>query len=835
LKSLIAKRQETTPVEILQSENDELRRRLQEAEETVEAIRSGTVDALVVQEAAGNRIYTLAGAERPYRIFVEEMQQGAATLHADGTIAWSNKQLASLLKTPAETLIGISFRDFIASGQHVVYDNLLWQGQTRSGRGESFLRSADGATVPVFLTFNALPKDCGSAIGVLVTDLTSQKHHEQLSEAHAALRVSQRQLGLVTDTAPVFIAYCDRDHRYKFVNERYADRLGLQAKDCIGKHVSEIVGDAAFESVRKYMEIVLSGVPVEFEIELAYPTIGNRFVHCSYAPEADASGSVVGFVAAITDITERKRIEEALRETQAQSERQRRLFEAILANTPDLGYVFDLDHRFIYANEILLKMWGRTWDEAIGKNCLELGYEPWHAAMHDREIEQVKATKRSIRGEVPFTGSFGRRIYDYIFVPVLNGNGEVEAVAGTTRDVTERKQTEEALRESEGRFRQMANNAPVMVWVTEPDGSCSFLSSSWYEFTGQSPSQGLGFGWLDATHPEDRGLAHKTFNLANQKRIPFRLEYRLRRADGEYRWAIDAATPRLGTDGKFLGYIGSIIDITERKETEEALREAQVRLEHHTLELESRVAQRTADLRATNAQLEAFVYSVAHDLRAPLRSMEGFSAMLVEEAGTALSETSRKLANRINRAAHFMDSLLMDLLTFSETSQRQIELTAVNLNAVIESVLSRMENEIHEAKAKVIIAGPCVKLVAHDVTLGQVLVNLLSNALKFVEPGVTPVVNIRVERRTAPHSVPPGGSEPDRWVRVWVEDNGIGIAAEHQDQIFRLFNRLQGNKYPGTGLGLAIVQKGVERMGGRVGLQSKAGSGSRFWFELRQG
>ena len=127
------------------------------------------------------------------------------------------------------------------------------------------------------------------------------------------------------------------------------------------------------------------------------------------------------------------------------------MYEAILTNTPDLAYVWNLEHRFIYANEGLLRMWGRTWDEAIGKNCLELGYEPWHAAMHDREIEQVIATRQPVRGEVPFNGAFGRRYYDYLLVPVIGASGEVEAVAGTTRDVTERKQLESSLIDADRR------------------------------------------------------------------------------------------------------------------------------------------------------------------------------------------------------------------------------------------------------------------------------------------------------------------------------------------------------------------------------------------------
>jgi len=162
-----------------------------------------------------------------------------------------------------------------------------------------------------------------------------------------------------------------------------------------------------------------------------------------------------------TDLIERKQAEEKLRASQAETERQRRLYDAILSNTPDLAYVFDLNHRFTYANDILLKMWGKTLDEAIGKNYLELGYPQWHAEMHDREIDQVVATKQPIRGEVPFTGTFGRRIYDYIFVPVIGADGKVEAVAGTSRDITE-------LKEEEDRLALIAGIADLMRTGAEP-------------------------------------------------------------------------------------------------------------------------------------------------------------------------------------------------------------------------------------------------------------------------------------------------------------------------------------------------------------------------------
>jgi PAS domain S-box-containing protein len=184
----------------------------------------------------------------------------------------------------------------------------------------------------------------------------------------------------------------------------------------------------------------------------------NRLVAVIFVNHAKARNWWAEELAFIKEVAERTRTaserlrnERELAKVVADSERRRRLYETFLENSPDLAYVFDLNHRFTYANKVLLDMWNRTWEEAIGKNCLELGYEPWHAEMHDREIEQVIATKQSIRGEVPFQGAFGRRIYEYIFVPVLGPDGTVEAIAGTTRDVTERKQAEEALRESNRR------------------------------------------------------------------------------------------------------------------------------------------------------------------------------------------------------------------------------------------------------------------------------------------------------------------------------------------------------------------------------------------------
>jgi signal transduction histidine kinase len=264
----------------------------------------------------------------------------------------------------------------------------------------------------------------------------------------------------------------------------------------------------------------------------------------------------------------------------------------------------------------------------------------------------------------------------------------------------------------------------------------------------------------------------------------------------------------------------SYTDITEQKQLADELRRVHTLLSDRAGQLEQAVTERTAELLATNKQLEAFAYTIAHDLRAPLRSMQGFSHMLLEEV-SSLNEEGRDYAQRISTSAQFLDGLLTDLLTFSGVAQGRVDLAAVNLEKIIRQTLARLEKDLQQKKAQVEVEGLWPMVRGHEPTLGQVLTNLLTNAVKFVAPGVLPRVRLRAEER-------------NDFVRIWVEDNGIGLATDHQTQIFRIFNRIHGEKYPGTGIGLAIVEKGIERMGGHFGVESVMGQGSRFWFELRK-
>jgi signal transduction histidine kinase len=235
--------------------------------------------------------------------------------------------------------------------------------------------------------------------------------------------------------------------------------------------------------------------------------------------------------------------------------------------------------------------------------------------------------------------------------------------------------------------------------------------------------------------------------------------------------------------------------------------------------LERRVAERTTELSDTNEQLEAFVYTIAHDLRAPLRAMQAFATLLLNDYASSLDATAQNYAERIVRASERMDKLVIDLLAYGRTARTQLTLGPVPVEAAWRSALAQYEETIARRNARVEMVSPLPHVLAHEVTLSQVLANLLSNALKFAKPGERPHVRIRAEINGT-------------MTRLWVEDDGIGIAPEHHERVFRIFERLNGTAYTGTGIGLSIVRKGVERMNGRVGLRSAPGQGTSFWIEL---
>jgi PAS domain S-box-containing protein len=413
----------------------------------------------------------------------------------------------------------------------------------------------------------------------------------------------------------------------------------------------------------------------------------------SFAPgEVQFLQTVSHFLALAWD---RQEVEAALVQVTTESERHRRLYETILASTPDLVYVFDLNHRFTYANEILLRMWGRTWEDAIGKNCLELGYEPWHAEMHDREIEQVKATRQPIRGEVPFTGTFGRRIYDYIFVPVLGPDGEVEAVAGTTRDVTERKQSEEevtALLAKEKRrsavLARVAEATKSMAVALSVDSIVSILAAEAKSILGArhavtSPGVPDSRAQTADEMPLDMQAGHSLEPGARPERQAPAREGLGKLAEDGVPMRSWLAVPLVGHGGKKLGSIA----LTGKHDGEFTDEDEAVLVQLAAIAsagIEN--ARLYEQLREQDRRKDEFLATLAHELRNPLAPIRTGLTLLNMAPSLAATVKTREI---MGRQVEHMVRLIDDLLEVSRITSGKIQLKKeyLDVGAILDSAL----------------------------------------------------------------------------------------------------------------------------------------------------
>ena len=333
-----------------------------------------------------------------------------------------------------------------------------------------------------------------------------------------------------------------------------------------------------------------------------------------------------------------------------------------------------------------------------------------------------------------------------------------------------------------------------MIRLRDADGSCTYVNRRWYEFTGQSPEDALGFGWVETLHPDDKDATMNALASASETKEPFLLEYRIRRADGIWRWVINAAAPRFSKAGEFLGFISSIIDITDRKEMEEELKQA-------------------------NAGLQEFGYAAAHDLQEPLRNVMIYSELLAEKVRDNIDGDSLRYLNYTAEGAKRMHALLTDLLAYTRLAGKEEAPAPVDTAVIVRQVTDILGSSIAETHATIEAVG-LPPVMGHDSRLSQLFQNLLSNSIKYRRPDTPPRIAVRAERR--------GGE----WC-FSVRDNGIGIDPAYRQQVFGVFKRLHRGEVPGTGIGLAICRRIVEQYGGRIWVDSEGlNQGSTFSFTL---
>ena len=395
-------------------------------------------------------------------------------------------------------------------------------------------------------------------------------------------------------------------------------------------------------------------------------------------------------------------------------------------------------------------------------------------------------------------------------------------------DVGTHRAAELALNQTQRDYQRLIDMIEGIVWEAD-------ASTLRFIYINRYAERLLGYLLSDWTRPgfwesriyiDDRERVLNQVNRAITKRSSskLRLDYRVVAADRRLVWLHDSIT--LVERGGVPRLLGVAIDVTEQR-----LADEQLRLVHATLE--GKVAERTAELRKTVSELEAFSYSLSHDMRAPIRAMRGYAELLQNLAGDKLGPKAPEFLRRIMSSAERLDLLVQDVLQFNRVARAPLEMKPISLGPLVSNIVHDYPM-LEAAKAQIVVQEPLLPIRGHEAFVGQALSNLLTNAVKFIPAGRTPKVRLWTEETWRGHTAGKSGrSEDTHWVRIYVEDNGLGIAPEDQRRIFHMFERVNPpEKYEGTGIGLAIVQKAVERMEGRVGVESVPGQGSKFWIEL---
>jgi PAS domain S-box-containing protein len=384
-------------------------------------------------------------------------------------------------------------------------------------------------------------------------------------------------LELVTQQMAAAVARCSRDLRYLWANQAYAKWIQRPLDSIPGQSIVEVLGTQAFESLRKHFEQVLNGNEVRFEEEVEVRGIGKRWLSAAYTPTLDRKGSVDGWVSVVLDITDRKREEEA-----------RFRYAAVIESSTDAIISKNLDGMITSWNAGAESMFGYKEAEVLGKPITIL-FPPELIEEEDTILGRLRSGGRIEHYETKRITKAGKLVdVSLVIGPIQDSNGRLTGFSKVARDITDRKQMEASLKESEQRFRLVADTAPVMIWMSGTDKLCTYFNKPWLNFTGRRLEQELGNGWAEGVHAEDLEQCLSTYEQSFDARRQFKMQYRLRRHDGQYRWVLDIGTPRFQPDGSFAGYIGVCVDVHDQRTAEEGLRQLNRALEEQTAVLESR-------------------------------------------------------------------------------------------------------------------------------------------------------------------------------------------------------------------------------------------------------
>jgi PAS domain S-box-containing protein len=625
------------------------------------------------------------------------------------------------------------------------------------------------------------------------------------------------------DHLPAGLFIADAGGKVIYVNERWCEIAGISAEDARGDGWQRAVHpDDLAELSAKWEAALASRQPFRSEARFLRADGGIVWFEGEGFPIVSSETGKAGYIGTCTDSTAARR-----------EEARARLYEGLLSNNPDFAYVFGTNRRFIYANQSLLTMWGKTWEESIGRDLREIGYPEWHAAMHEREIDFVVATGKPFTGEVHFDGTHGKRLYEYIFSPIFGDDGRVEAVAGATRDITERKQAEERanfLNELSGRLMLLSTEQEIIAEAVGSlgrhlgVGRCYFIESlkgenllrvapDWFRegetsIAGDYPIDSFGGeAWWERYSAHPLAVEDVTSDPLTSTNVSSYLRLNIR----------SYATRPFRRVGPW-SVVLAVTEASPRQWSEEEitlLDNVAARVWPLVEQIRGMDAMREADRRK-----DQFLATLAHELRNPLAPvLTGLELMRNAKGDPKLVE---KMTGILERQISQMAHLINDLLDISRVNTGKIALKkqpvalASILRAAIETAQPALDERGHRFTAEL----PSESLIvdADASRISQAVSNLLSNAAKYTPKGGT----IRLDH---------GVSRDETWIRV--TDDGQGIDPSEQRAIFEAFHQSANGSADGLGIGLTLVRALMEMHDGSITVRSEGqGKGSEFTLHL---
>jgi PAS domain S-box-containing protein len=732
-------------------------------------------------------------SEHRLRLVIDTVPAMLHSARPDGYVDFFNKRWLEYVGVSLEDISGWRWTDVIHPDDvEDVVDK--WRSSVATGRpfeAEARFRRADEQYRLMLLRKVPLRDEAGSIVKWYgsATDIEDRKRAEQ------ELKVSEEKHRVIVEAASDAVISMDESGGILLANPATARIFGYDPVELIGKPLTVLMPEFMRKlheaGFRRYLATGERHLNWQGAEVTALRKNGQEFpVEVSFG-EMTRNGHKV-FTGFIRDISEKKRAENELR-------RQKELFQKIFENIPVIIAFRGQDRRIETVNPEFERAMGWTLKEIRGQN-LDI-YALFFPDPDSRQMAlDLMAESTGEWNDLKVSVKDGRVIdVATTFLRLSDGS-----TLGIGQDITERKRAEAELRESEARFRLVADSAPVLIWMSGTDKLCTYFNKPWLDFTGRSLEQELGNGWAEGVDPEDLQRCLDTYIQSFDRREAFRMEYRLRRHDGEFRWVLDIGAPRFNPDGSFAGYIGSCIDVTEKRRAEEQLRQAQENL--------ARVSRVIA--------MGELAAAIAHEVNQPLGAVvTNASASLRWLAGQPpnLGE-AREAIDRTVRDANRASEVIVKIRALLQKVPPQME--QLDVNVVIREVLTLADNELLRSGIAVQtdLAPDVPKVFGDRVQLQQVLLNLILNGIDAMRTITHRPRELRIKSATHPDGV-----------LIQVHDSGDGVNPEQANHIFDPFFT---TKPQGIGIGLSVGRSIVEAHGGRLWFTPGASHGVVFQFTV---